>query len=619
MTTVSVIMPVYNAEQTLGRCLNAITNQTFNDFEVICVNDGSNDNSHNILEDFVQKDQRIKVYYQEKKGVAYARNYALSKSCGKYIMFCDADDWYEPNMIEEMVKTIKEQNVDVVMCDADVIDLANGTIQSENYIEYNRLKNIGNHTITPKFTTNTNVVLWNKIFKKDLIDKYNITYPMQFEHDDMTFVYKYFAVAKTYFGLNKKLYHYYIGNKDSIMGKYLTNRSKGKEFDFIYAFEELFRFLQKNPNKEYQKAIEKQIIDVFNSFCKYLDVPQQYEAYRILRNFVINSGYFICKTKKIYFIKKHKNYDDYKKHILNDRVSFLQKIFSVRNENGHKVIRIAGLKISFEYKKPINTKIFIVYHKPSFLFKNDIGTPIHAGRQIMLENRNGNYTEEDIQWMNENTIGDNTGDNISNLNEYLNEETAIYWVWKNYEKIGNPTIVGFMHYRTLFMLHTYPQYESNYLDSCGFEQGLVNYLLRRRKAITGNWMIQKNTTNYNAYKSIEGEHNILFYDRLFEVLKTKYPKDYNDFYKWSMNTFKGGPYKNMFIMRKKEFFKYCNWIFPILFDLVREFENYKYTNNNEKRNMSWLAELLTAFYFDKYVGKRNCLQKVVIRPMAENN
>jgi len=235
MTTVSVIMPVYNAEQTLERCLSAFINQTFDDFEVICVNDGSNDNSHNILEDFAQKDKRIKVYHQEKKGVAYARNYALSKSCGKYIMFCDADDWYEPNMIEEMVKTIKEQNVDIVMCDADVIDLANGGIQSENDIEYNRLKNIGNHTITPKFTTNTNVVLWNKIFKKDLIEKYNITYPKQFEHDDMAFVYKYFAVAKTYFGLNKKLYHYYIGNKDSIMGKYFTNRSNGKEFDFIYA------------------------------------------------------------------------------------------------------------------------------------------------------------------------------------------------------------------------------------------------------------------------------------------------------------------------------------------------------------------------------------------------
>lgn len=616
MVTVSILIAVYNAEKTIERCLNAIINQAFKDFEVICVDDGSSDNSLRLLESFAQKDSRIKVYHQENHGVAAARNNAMSKACGEYIMFCDADDWYEPDMVEEMVKTIKEQNVDVVMCDADVIDLANGALQTEDNINYNRLKYIGFQKITTKFVRDTNVILWNKIFKNELIKKYNITYPLKYEHDDMVFVYKYFAVAKTYFGLNKKLYHYYVGNKDSIMGKCYTNKNAGKEFDYIYAFEDLLKFTQKYPDLKYSKEVEKHAVDIFNFFTQFLDVPKRYEAYRIFREFVLNSGYFSNRAKKVRVVKKTKDYDDYLKYITKVRVPFLQKIFSVRNEYGHKVIRIAGFKISFEYNKKIEAKIFIVYHKPSYIFKNSISTPIQAGRFDMLENNNSDFTKEDIQWMKDNTIGDDSGDNISYLNKYISELTAIYWVWKNYDKIGNPDVVGFMHYRTLLMLHSYPQYEPNYLDSCGFETGLINYLLKGKKAITGEWVTLE-TTQYDAYKNVGYGHNILFYDKLFDILKTKYKNDYKDFYKWSTNLSKGGPFKNLFIMHKKEFFKYCKWIFPIIFDLMREFEKYEYTDVNEKRNGAWIGELLTAYYFDKYAGKRNCIQRTSIRPLVE--
>ncbi len=296
------------------------------------------------------------------------------------------------------------------------------------------------------------------------------------------------------------------------------------------------------------------------------------------------------------------------------------KVFLVKNENNHKVIKILGIKISFKQQTKCQNKIkiFVVYHKPSFVFKNSICTPIHVGRGEMLKNNPANLSKKEMQWMLDNTIGDDTGDNISYLNPYVSEMTAIYWAWKNYEKIGNPDIIGFIHYRTVLMLHTYPQYLSNYLDLCGYERNFINSLFRKNKAITGFWL-RIGKSMYDFYHSLFEGHNIMFYDALFELFRTKYKKDYKRFYKWSKTPYRGGPFKNLFITSKEEFFKYCEWIFPILLDIAEIFKDYQYKDAKEKRNMAWLAEILTAFYFDTYVGEKNCARRAAIRPMVEEN
>lgn len=104
-----------------------------------------------------------------------------------------------------------------------------------------------------------------------------------------------------------------------------------------------------------------------------------------------------------------------------------------------------------------SVKILIGYHKPSVLFKSDILTPIHLGRALATEvSKDGKMTEEEYQWMLDNMIGDDTGDNISLKNRHYNEMTGIYWAWKNYDKLGNPDYIGFMHYRRLFSLTNLP-------------------------------------------------------------------------------------------------------------------------------------------------------------------
>ena len=103
-----------------------------------------------------------------------------------------------------------------------------------------------------------------------------------------------------------------------------------------------------------------------------------------------------------------------------------------------------------EIKKEENPKIKILvgYHKPAVLLKDDILTPIHLGRALVTEaSKDGEMSKEDFEWMCENMIGDDTGDNISHLNRYFCELTGIYWAWKNYDKLGNPDYIGFSHYR----------------------------------------------------------------------------------------------------------------------------------------------------------------------------
>ena len=100
-----------------------------------------------------------------------------------------------------------------------------------------------------------------------------------------------------------------------------------------------------------------------------------------------------------------------------------------------------------------NVKILVAYHKPAPLLKSDVLVPIHLGRSLGCEtSKDGILSSSDYQWMLDNMIGDDTGDNISHLNRFFNEMTAIYWAWKNYDKLGNPDYIGLMHYRRVFSL-----------------------------------------------------------------------------------------------------------------------------------------------------------------------
>ena len=116
MPEIQIIVTVYNAETFLPKCLDSLLSQTFSDIEIIAVNDGSRDASGQILDDYAARDSRLKVIHQSNSGIGAARNRGMASATGKYLMFCDNDDWYEPNMCEILRATLLRENVDMVMC-----------------------------------------------------------------------------------------------------------------------------------------------------------------------------------------------------------------------------------------------------------------------------------------------------------------------------------------------------------------------------------------------------------------------------------------------------------------------------------------------------------------------
>ena len=316
MAKVSVIIPVFNAEKTIKRCLDAICAQTFEDFEAICVNDGSKDCSYSILESFAQKDSRIKVFNQENKGPAYTRNFAISQICPKtkYLMFCDSDDRYEPTMIEDMVNAIETQNTDIVMCDCNVIRENNSNSVSFND-GFFKLILAGTYKIDYEVIKLINILIWNKIFKRELIDKYNITYPDKFEHDDTIFVLKYLCFAESYYGLNKVLYNYFSAHPESIMGKTFANKNDNHKFDFIYCYENLFDFMYATENFRILPYVYDTFAGMFITFYPYLSEEEKEQAIHILKEFVVNIPMEENIIKKEKFLTN--NHIRYVEYILN--------------------------------------------------------------------------------------------------------------------------------------------------------------------------------------------------------------------------------------------------------------------------------------------------------------
>jgi len=122
---VSIIVPVYNVEKYLEKCLESIINQTLKNLEIICVNDGSTDNSLQILEDYAKKDQRIKIINKKNRGSGAAKNTGMKNASGEYIGFVDSDDWVDLAMFEKLYNRAKSQKSDMVMCPIYIYDNVN--------------------------------------------------------------------------------------------------------------------------------------------------------------------------------------------------------------------------------------------------------------------------------------------------------------------------------------------------------------------------------------------------------------------------------------------------------------------------------------------------------------
>lgn len=212
---VSVIVPVYNGEKWLNRCVDSVLHQTYDNIEIILVDDGSVDNSALICDDYAKKYTNIKTVHQANAGAGNARNRGLDCAMGEYICFVDSDDWIEAHYIEGLIKGITD--TDVSICGYAISDEC-GVNDLHKMIVCDRL-DVLRRMLMPGYPNAGACYgyLWNKMFKASIIKKYNIRFNNNYVMwEDMLFCCRYISYIKDGRFSAEKLYHYNIDNTESL-------------------------------------------------------------------------------------------------------------------------------------------------------------------------------------------------------------------------------------------------------------------------------------------------------------------------------------------------------------------------------------------------------------------
>lgn len=224
---VSVVIPVYNADDYLQECLDSLLNQTLTAFEIICIDDGSLDTSLSILDQYALKDDRITVLKQQNEGAGAARNLGLAHASGKYVYFMDADDYCDINLLKETYEKAEADQVDIVVFDFCRFDEINGTVTNYNGMNRNALpknKEIFSYLDAPnRICSIVNPTPWNKLFNRDFLIRNNLKYLTLSTTNDITFATLSVIKARSFSYINKVLYHYRIGLAGSITQKKRNN------------------------------------------------------------------------------------------------------------------------------------------------------------------------------------------------------------------------------------------------------------------------------------------------------------------------------------------------------------------------------------------------------------
>ena len=219
---ISIIIPVYNVEKYLRECLDSILNQTFQEFEIICTDDGSTDKSLEILEEYKRKDDRFVILQQRHFGAGAARNNGIKLAKGKYIMFLDADDYFEPTLLEEMYERADKYDADLTVCSSKKVDDDGNVTEtgSPNFpinIDKVPLERIFNRE---EFKDNIfslfSPVIWNKLIKKSFLKENNLEFPPLTIYEDIAFVHSLMICANRIVAFNKELVNYRFNRPHSL-------------------------------------------------------------------------------------------------------------------------------------------------------------------------------------------------------------------------------------------------------------------------------------------------------------------------------------------------------------------------------------------------------------------
>ena len=311
MIKVSVIMPVYNVGKYLNECIDSVINQTLKDIEIICIDDGSRDNSLNILNSYKEKDNRIHIIQQQNQYAGIARNNGLKMATGKYIIFLDSDDWFDRNMLESMYNQAEKDNSDIVICGWKNFNNLTKNITNEFEIQ-DDLINISPFSpeeIADKLFIFNKPNPWTKLYRRDFFIEKELCFEDVKCYNDMTCVYTSYLLANK-ISVMKDCFVYYRNNQKS-------NLTSQWDHNFECLIKEITKIEKILKNLDlydlYKNSFDLRMKSLFNNRFKKLSEYTKRKMKIECRKILSEDLYFL-------FFNTHKpNYRPNKKTIVYDK------------------------------------------------------------------------------------------------------------------------------------------------------------------------------------------------------------------------------------------------------------------------------------------------------------
>lgn len=252
-TAISVIVPIYRVEKFLPQCIESVLNQTFTDFELILVDDGSPDRCPAICDEAAERDARVRVIHQANAGLSAARNAGIEAAHGAWLSFVDSDDYIAPHFCEKLYQTAQRTNADCVMCSVQNVDESGKLIDSAlmrvaDEVKTGRevLRKIGRDDVTPYLTA------WNKLYRRKLFN--TLRYPAGRQNEDVFVFAELFCQVQRAVCVAEPLY-FYRKRIGSIMNSVVTLRN----LDEMWAYVNCFEHLQQDDEESILKETEKRV------------------------------------------------------------------------------------------------------------------------------------------------------------------------------------------------------------------------------------------------------------------------------------------------------------------------------------------------------------------------
>lgn len=400
---ITVIIPVYNVEKYLRKCLDSVINQTYTNLEIICVDDGSPDNSGAILDEYAKKDSRIIVIHQENAGVSAARNQGLDIATGEYIAFVDSDDWLEPQCYELAVaEFLRDNSINLVYFGAKVFNERHNLSQKEFEVQKKWFSPFykGKYELSNKLMSHFIGAVWSWLFKKSIIDEYNIRFSNYKLSEDSLFLMYYLNGVKFILYMDKCLYNYVLHDASAIAKLEASVDPVGSLDIRISVFLEAFAYYKYNYNLLlFQNIVSQKLLsnifysirflsaenkilgirkltEMANKVDENLYLGEQFQyirqkkfykipdfnlpkidfGNRILGFTIYDSNKFILILKLLGISIKFKK-KDLKHYVL----KFTNKLFKLSKTKTHKIIQILGLKLKFKLKKePLSQPVLTI-------------------------------------------------------------------------------------------------------------------------------------------------------------------------------------------------------------------------------------------------------------------